>query len=176
MTTNPKQQCLQELKHALQLRGDAWRIASLATVDAAQSPQVRSVVLREVDTDAAEILIYTDKRSQKVLELAQHPHCSLLLWCPVRQQQLRMACQARFLAFAASHWQSIFGTHAVHDYATQSPPGETLADAVTFDLAKAEQNFCVIAFAVVEIDRLWLSKEGHRRQRIRADEVKEICP
>lgn len=87
MNTNPIQQCLAEVGNALTQRGDAWRIASLATVDSAGVPQVRKVVVRAVDVEACRVLVYTDRRSGKVSELTAQPLGSLLLWCAERQQQ-----------------------------------------------------------------------------------------
>lgn len=176
MNTNPIQQCLAEVGTALTQRGDAWRITSLATVDSTGVPQVRKVVVRAVDVEECLVLVYTDRRSGKVSELIAQPQCSLLLWCPERQQQIRMQCRAGLLSDVAAHWSKVSASHGVIDYATTTPPGTTLEDEVTMDLAKAEQNFCVLAFEVLSIDRLWLSREGHRRQRLSADGVQDICP
>ena len=176
MTTNPIQQCMADIGLALTQRGDAWRIASLATVDSDGLPQVRKVVVRAVDVDACRVLVYTDRRSGKVSELIAQPLCSLLLWCADRQQQVRMQCRARLLSDVNMHWARVSESHSVRDYATAMAPGTTLEDEVTMDLAQAEQNFCVLAFEVLGIDRLWLSREGHRRQRLSADGVQDICP
>lgn len=176
MNTNPIQQCLAEVGNALTQRGDAWRIASLATVDSAGVPQVRKVVVRAVDVEACRVLVYTDRRSGKFSELTAQPLGSLLLWCAERQQQVRMQCRASLLRDVAAHWSQVSANHGLRDYATVMAPGATLEDELTMDLAQAEQNFCVLAFEVLSIDRLWLSREGHRRQRLSADGVQDICP
>lgn len=176
MITNPTRDCLAEVKTALNQRGDAWRIASLATVDIQGIPQVRSVVLRDVNLTQDSIIIFTDRRSGKVADIRQQPQCSVLLWCPDRQQQWRMHCIGRVLEDNTPYWQAIANSRSIKDYATSVAPGTTLENGLTFDIVSAEQHFCVIELEVRSIDRLWLSKEGHRRQHISTDGVRDICP
>lgn len=173
---NPLQQCLHDVKQAINDPSDAWRLAGLATIDQHGHPQVRQVVLREVNTEAAHILVYTDRRSQKVFELQQQPACALLLWCPTRHQQLRLSCRARTLKENAKHWAKIEGRHSVNDYASIPAPGEDLLAPLQFDQANARDHFVVMVLQVLEIDRLWLSRKGHRRQRLSADGEYEIAP
>lgn len=173
---NSLQKCLNEIQHAINEPGDAWRLAGLGTVDARGIPQARQVVLREVCPNEGHILIYTDRRSQKVTELQQQPACTLLLWCPARQQQLRLSCHARLMNDTSNHWSKIAGKTAVADYDTVTAPGEVLLAALQHDANSARDNFAVLVLQVKEIDRLWLSKQGHRRQRLSADSDNEITP
>lgn len=173
---NPKLDCLNEIKNALQHRGDAWRIASLASVDQCGLPQVRSVVVRDVDLTQSQLMVFTDRRSPKVAELMANPQAALLLWCPTRQQQLRLSCSVAVLEGIESYWQNVAHSHGIRDYATQLAPGSDLEDGLSLDIASAAEHFCVLAFTVQTIDRLWLSREGHRRQRISTSGVQDICP
>lgn len=176
MRTNPTRECLAELSTAINQPGDAWRIGSLATIDIHGCPQVRNVVLRAIDQRQPSIIIFTDRRSGKVADLIHTPQCSLLLWCSKRQQQWRLSCKARLMEDGSAYWQGIANSRSIRDYATTPAPGTTIEEALTFDLASAANNFCVIELQVNNIDRLWLSKEGHRRQRVSADGVQDICP
>lgn len=167
---------LAEIASALEQPRDAWRIATLASINLDGLPQARQVVIREVSPDLSSMTIFTDRRSNKVAELTHQPQCSLLFWCPIRQQQLRCVCVASFEDNIKSYWENVAGRKGVLDYATEMPPGSLLEGQISFDMSRAKENFCVIKLHVKSIDRLELSREGHRRQRLSADGVEDIYP
>ena len=67
----------QELQQAAQQPGHEWRTMALATVES-QEAQARTVVLREVDGIARELVFFTDARSPKVLQMQASPQGTLL--------------------------------------------------------------------------------------------------
>lgn len=65
-------------------------IGALATVDASMRPRVRSVVCRKVEDDGC-LWITCDSRSEKVRQIAEHPHGEIVFWLPSRREQFRVA-------------------------------------------------------------------------------------
>jgi len=171
----PFYQLCSTLAQAIETRGDAWRLASLATV-ASGIPQLRSVILRSVDIDRATIQIYTDVRSSKVRELRVEPSCALMCWCPQRQQQLRLSCRTTLLMNQAECWRAL-SSQQRKDYCTIVAPGEPLSETGSqFNEDLVAQNFCVIECNITAIDWLQISSDGHRRAFITPDDSHWICP
>jgi pyridoxamine 5'-phosphate oxidase len=173
---NPKQDCMTELKKALESREHGWRTGTLANIDQDLQPQARTVVIRDVDVNHGSIFIFTDVRSPKVTQLKANPRATLVLWCPNIQQQLRLSCSVSEVHNTSDYWRQIAHSRARIDYATKYAPGSPLNADLTMNESLAEQNFCVLQLNVETIDRLWISQQGHRRQRIGADSVIDICP
>lgn len=166
----------QQLARAPRDKHHEWRTAVLATasVDGADA---RTVVLREVDASARQLMIYTDSRAGKVAQLRAQPHGTLVLWSARLGWQLRcrLACTVHEAGLAvASRWERLKLTRAAHDYLSLEAPGQVSAGAegagettrMTPPLALSERAcFAIIEAQVLEIDWLELHPEGHRRAR-----------
>lgn len=165
-----------DIEDALNTRGDAWRVGGLATI-AQNSPEVRQVILRGMDIDTGVITIFTDKRSRKVKQINDNENCGLLLWCPHRQQQIRIKASAKLKEPPTQEWLLVKSKSALLDYAGSFAPGENLTNNAWFlDEDLAAENFAVIELTIISIDRLWLNEKGHRRAFISRDEGYWIAP
>ena len=58
-----------------------WRVVGFSTAGL-KGPQVRSVILRAVNTDSHQLVFYTDRRSQKMADIAHDSRVALLFWNP----------------------------------------------------------------------------------------------
>lgn len=164
-----------DLEQALQTRGDAWRIASLATLSN-NRPELRSVILRTLDIDKHLLTIYTDRRSEKVNQLIKNPECALLCWCPIRQQQLRLSCIATIKFEQNNVWLTLSANQR-KDYATIIAPGRPLQNVnADMELGFSAQNFCVIECNINHIEWLRINSDGHLRARVSPEESQWICP
>ena len=83
------QACWQQLAACTADKAHAWRVLGLATADGGL-PDLRSVVLREVDVPARTLMFFTDARSPKVGQITAQPQATLLAWSPVLGWQLRL--------------------------------------------------------------------------------------
>ncbi len=83
------QACWQQLAACTADKAHAWRVLGLATLDGGL-PDLRSVVLREVDVPAHTLVFFTDARSPKVGQITAQPQAMLLAWSPVLSWQLRL--------------------------------------------------------------------------------------
>jgi hypothetical protein len=146
---------------------------TLATIRAG-FPSVRTVVLREVDRQHAMLLIHTDRRSGKFAELAAEAACSVHVYDPGRQVQLRIEARATLHLddeVADGRWartqhmsRVVYGSELAPGTATDDPEAAT-ADLDRIPDSERRRNFAVIALHVSAIEWLRLNPNGHRRAR-----------
>ena len=169
-----------ELALAVQGPGHAWRVAVLATRDG-QCADARSVVLRELDADARQLLIYTDARSPKLRQLAAHPSGTLVLWSAELGWQLRLSVSLEAETSGlrlSSRWALLKLTPAAQDYLSPLPPGSPL-DApagATTPARDSREHFALITASVTAVDWLELHAQGHRRARFDASGAAWLTP
>jgi pyridoxamine 5'-phosphate oxidase len=176
------------LRRASADRHHPWRVVALCT-QGADGPRARSVILRQVHEEDRRLVFYTDRRSQKVEELAQCDRVALLCWDPRHQQQLRMTGQAvvaHDTDAVAAHWAAV-PERSQLDYASPLPPGSPLSPGSPLQdgpspqagasvpgaatapdpagLVRARSHFAVLQVQVCEMDFLELDRQGHQRCR-----------
>jgi hypothetical protein len=165
-------------RHQPGAQAHAWRVGVLATRDG-DGVDARSVVLRELDSATRTLLVYTDARSPKARQIAQHPQGTLVLWSAALgwQLRLRVALTLETSGLAVlSRWARLKLTPAAHDYLSPLPPGtaidgpqggpvegHTAPHAAAHPSRESREHFAVIAAEVRAIDWLELDARGHRR-------------
>lgn len=175
-----------ELARACKDKTHAWRAPVLATVaslptvvqvgadgraSAATRPaaDARVVILREVDAGQRRLLIFTDARSEKVAQLLEHPHGTLVMWAPQLGWQLRcrveLSLETSGLA-TSSRWARIKHSPAAQDYMSPLPPGASLPAVAHVHTAPQREHFGVITAQLTSIDWFDLHADGHRRARL----------
>ncbi len=143
-----------------------FRFVCLGTLGS-EGPSMRYVVLREV-TRQLELLIYTDKRSGKVTELAQNNSVSLLFYHPSKRVQLRVSGKAHLHQgdeLASRHWDHVQG-ESLKAYGPVVPPGTPIsdpADAYNWPEHIDATNFTLIRIVPNHIDVLQLNGFEHLR-------------
>ena len=170
-----EQACWQQLAACARDKAHAWRVMGLATVDAGL-PDLRSVVIREVDAPARSLMFFTDARSPKVAQITAQPQAVLLAWSAALGWQLRLrvrlAVQTSGLA-VSSRWARLKLHPAAHDYLSPLPPGSTLDGPAgppvpPVPSRDSRSHFAVVQAAVEHIDWLELHADGHRRAQFPA--------
>lgn len=158
----------EELARSARDPSHAWRTCVLATAevdaDGVAGVDARLVVLREVDAEKRQLLIYTDSRARKVVQLRARPEATLVLWSAEIGWQLRcsLVCDIEDDGLAvSSRWARIKLSPAAQDYLSPLAPGSAL-DVQTPPVAHREY-FAVISATVQSIDWLELHSEGRRR-------------
>lgn len=161
--------CWRGLTQAAQTRDHPWRLMALATVadhgpDEPPSAELRHVVLREVEAEAATLRFFTDARSPKVAQLRRHPDATLLVWDPRPGWQLRLrvrlSVETSGLA-VSSRWARLKMSPAAHDYLSPLPPGTPVAHPLPE--RGSREHFAVVSAQVRQLDWLELHADGHRR-------------
>ena len=158
-------------------RKSDFRIAQVATVDAAGRPSIRSVVLRGFDADARVLRFHTDYRTAKVGVIRDRPQICVHFYDTREKVQLRLDCHARLHhqdAVCSSAWSALQpmsracyaqdqapGTIAAAPELATSPAGDQACDAF--------ENFAVVTARIDTLEWLYLSAAGHRRARFAWD-------
>lgn len=155
-----------ELDRSTRDKKHPWRTTVLATTDG-QDADARTVILREAVPDERLLRLYTDRRSAKVGQLAEHPIGTMVMWSPALGWQLR--CRVRMVVLdsglaVSSRWARIQLTPAAQDYLSPQAPGANLAPPPTRGSAPAALPYFAVVEARVEaMDWLELHADGHRR-------------
>ncbi len=157
-------------------RRAAARTVTLATSTAAGTPAVRTLVLRGCDAQQRVLLLHTDRRSPKFIELLQAPRCSLLVYDREQKIQLRMEALTSLHtddSLADAQWAATRPLSR-RGYGIASAPGLPIAQPAAAgvaldDVPAIEQraHFAVIRAQIVGLEWLYLSAGGHRRAQFR---------
>jgi hypothetical protein len=161
-----------ELGRAALDRHHEWRTPVLATLAADGEPDARTVVLREVDSAAQRLVIYTDARASKVQQLKARPSATLVLWSRRLGWQLRLRVHGEVLTdglAVTSRWASLRATPAARDYLSPLAPGAALPTDGGPQPAEDRAHFALIEARVQHIDWLELHRDGHRRASFDGD-------
>lgn len=143
---------------------------SLGTVDASGAPRVRTVVLRQVDAAQRRLQIHTDRRSNKLAEIAANPAVTLHGYDSGAKVQLRLrgtatvhddavadAAWARTRHFSRACYRIDPGPGSALD----APDGYALPEPEDPEVGR--EIFRVIRVTVTELEWLYLAAQGHRR-------------
>ncbi|HJV67777.1 pyridoxamine 5'-phosphate oxidase family protein [Ideonella sp.] len=169
-----------ELAAAAAAPGHPWRTAVLATADpvAEAGCDARTVVLREIDVEAQELVFFTDARSPKVGQIEQRPEAVMVMWSAPLGWQLRLAVtlgiETSGLA-VSSRWARLKMTPAAQDYLSPLPPGTPLNHPCEPERG-SRGHFAVVTASVRRIDWLTLDPEGQRRALFDAAGARWVQP
>lgn len=147
---------------------------NVATVDANQRPQVRTVVLQEAYPLSRQLDFYTDARSQKWAELKAHNPIALHFHSNRHRVQIRLAGLACFRGEQARSvaWKRLHeGAKGL--YAQSIRPGLPIAapqdgsPSILTGKNQAYAKFAVVNIQIESLDWLELDREIHRRALFR---------
>ena len=169
--------CWTFLSSAVHDRNCGWRLPVLAT-SAADVPQQRIVVLREVVTAQRQIFAHTDVRSTKVAAIRANANVSWLFYDSVRQIQLRLNGTATVQvdpSLTGWLWDQEPAA-SLRGYLAPCPPGTIRGEPETnlpanvrdeiparADLMAGRKNFAVISHATTMAEILVLRPGGNLR-------------
>ena len=147
-----------------------FRTAALATLGDDGAVTARTVVVRVVRPDAAEITFHTDRRSDKFAGLRAEPRCAMLFWDAGDKVQVRLQTRATLHtddAVADALWATT-PAPARAMYASALAPGTALPAPSLTPPPKAgdgRAHFAAVRCVVESIDWLYLHPVAHRRAR-----------
>jgi pyridoxamine 5'-phosphate oxidase len=172
-----------ELKKAVNDRNHAFKLPVISTINGNQ-PNLRTVVLRNAETEPLTLTFYTDSRSQKVEELKSNRNLTWLFWDAETQTQVKVVSQAKMEQGTRRNqeiWESMhIGSRAA--YLTRSAPStaQTMSSnglPLDFFEKELEQNneyFTIVDCIVSEVEWLQLSRGNNLRARFSIDKEKEM--
>ena len=167
MTDQSLQDLWQQAWDALAARRDA-RLWSLATVDQAGQPTVRTVVLRDADRDAGTVTFHTDLRSAKVGQLRTQPAVGLMCWIAPLDLQFRGQATARIAAGDAvmDEWAKV-PDPSREAYGTTPAPATPIAGPLAYDKPADPDSFAVLTCRLDGVDLTSLAQPHRRAQYAR---------
>ncbi len=166
------------LDNGARTRTHPFHTGVLATISNG-APQVRTVVLRKVISEARTLMFHTDYRSQKISELTENSNISWLFYDAEARVQLRLS------GIATVHYQDALAEIQWKNTKLLSrrcylsmPPSTTLTEPKsglpesllkrnpTLEESEAGwENFTVVETHIHAIDWLWLNSSGHQRAK-----------
>jgi len=158
------EQLKNELVSGIKKRGHPFRYFTLATVDVLNQPQSRTVVLREVNKDL-ELFFFTDKRSQKIIQLQTNAKVSALFYHPRKLVQVQLTGSAALVQeedYINSFWSTVTEA-SKKDYTTSKAPGSTIQRPEEVTYLEENHHFSVIKIVPESIAYLRLKKPNHIR-------------
>jgi len=168
--------CWRELERASRDSAHEWHLMGVATLDG-DGPDLRTVVLREVDDRGNRLVFYTDSRSPKVAQIATCAKGVLLVWSRRLGWQLRMRATLTVETGGrqvAGRWAQFRLRDAAQDYLSPLPPGAPL-EGVEPEPASRDY-FAVVTAHVYAIDWLELHADGRRRAAFDENGMRWVTP
>lgn len=155
----------------------AWRLPALAT-QSDSGPRVRTIVLRDVNTDARTLVFHTDKRSPKVKQLQSDNRVSLVFYnhesglqiCVAGTASINtndVAADEQWHKTPASSRRAYLGPHAPGaklDFVGVNLPDDVVGRIPTEnELEPARENFAILQVVAKQLDWLNLNRDGNTR-------------
>ena len=158
-----------------------YHLFALSTIDA-NSPDVRTVVLRNVNKNKYSISFHTDIRSPKFKQITKNPNVSVLFYDVQARTQIRMIGTASICGdedMLKSLWGKL-SKESKDCYMGEVPPSGPLHGRTTINKIKETNpddgynNFARVTIHVSKMDVLLLHHLGHRRIEFKLDGKKPV--
>lgn len=156
-------------------RKHPFRTPVFCTVSPTLHPRSRTLVLRNVLRDEARLWCYTDRRSQKAVDISTNPKVAWTFWSPKQQLQVNVAGTAAWLNEGrANQFFKSMPKHGRKAYATLSAPGSPQQELTSglpdnwedIDIEATKYAAAYFGVLVTQMERLevlQLSRSGHQR-------------
>ena len=158
-----------------------YHLFALSTIDA-NSPDLRTVVLRNVNKNKYSISFHTDIRSPKFKQITKNPNVSVLFYDVQARTQIRMIGTASICGdedMLKSLWGKL-SKESKDCYMGKVPPSGPLHGRTTINKIKETNpddgynNFARVTIHVSKMDVLLLHHLGHRRIEFKLDGKKPV--
>ncbi|SDM82842.1 pyridoxamine 5'-phosphate oxidase family protein [Kriegella aquimaris] len=166
MTQEIFKEIKEELNEAISGQKHPFRFCTLGTVGLENIARLRTVVLRNVDTNL-QLTFYTDTRSKKIVHIKENKKVSLLFYHPEKLIQIRIEGLATIVKdrmILEKNWKDV-GSANRKDYKTKTAPGSGISDPSQIEYLEDSHYFCMVAVEPFKIEYLKLQQPHHLRVR-----------
>ncbi|MCA3286967.1 MAG: pyridoxamine 5'-phosphate oxidase family protein [Roseomonas sp.] len=172
------QEAFRLLANAVSDRRSPLHTPTLASLDDAGAPSLRTVVLRGFDVDARSLRFHTDRRSDKARGIAQDPRVMMHFYDAALHIQIRVAGRAALHlddAVADAAWAASRSSSRMC-YAAPDAPSAVVAapPAAPQDSDIGRPHFAAVVIGFHRLEWLWLAAAGHQRARFIWDEAGKL--
>jgi pyridoxine/pyridoxamine 5'-phosphate oxidase len=157
------EETLRELVNGHVKKRHPFRYFVLATIENGR-PTQRTVVLRKTLPDQS-LVLYTDKRTQKIKDLQKNSDFSALFYDAKKLLQIRIEGKAELItdtAQIASYWHTVQAASR-KDYTTALAPGTPIENPDEVGHLLTENYFCPVKLVPQTIEYLRLQRPNHVR-------------
>ena len=158
------QQCKDQWIRSKHQKKHPFRTLTLATVNAAGVPQMRTVVLRDFDAQKMHFVVYTDDRSGKAKDLLLQPQAQLLFYDPKKLWQIQVDASCIRRSSDPKVYQQI-PARSQKDYTTILAPGTPIDNPEDVDYTAENPHFLQLTFEAQRIESLKLKRPVHVRSQ-----------
>ncbi len=136
---------------------------ALGTVSIDGQPEVRTVVLRDVDPKTRSLELYTDLQSDKITSLRNNPKAAIHLWDADLALQIRVQADVTILTGDAvmDRWNAV-PDHSKNSYGITPAPGQPIPESTAYTKKPDPAVFAVLSCQATHIDAVYLG-DIHRR-------------
>lgn len=169
------QEAFRLLADAVPNRRSAFHTPTIASLDDAGAPSLRTIVLRGFDAEARTLRFHTDRRSDKARGIARDPRVMMHFYDAALHIQLRVAgCAVLHLedAVADAAWAASRSSSRMC-YAAPDASGAVVPvpPAAPQDAEIGRPHFAAVVIGFHRLEWLWLAAAGHQRARFIWDDV-----
>ena len=154
---------MRELVNGHSKKRHPFRYFVLATNENGK-PRQRTVVLRKTLLDLS-LVIYTDKRTQKIKDIQNNSEFSALFYDSKKLLQIRIEGKAELITDKqqiATYWQTVQES-SKKDYTTNRAPGTSIKNPDDVGYEPKENYFCPVKLIPNTIEYLRLKRPNHLR-------------
>lgn len=172
------QEAFRLLANAVPDRRSPLHTPTLASLDDAGAPTLRTVVLRGFDADERRLRFHTDRRSDKARGIARDPRVMMHFYDAALHIQLRVAGRATLHlddAVADAAWAASRASSRMC-YAAPDASGAIVPIPPTApkDSDIGRPHFAAVVIGFHRLEWLWLAAAGHQRARFSWDEAGQL--
>lgn len=169
------QEAFRLLADAVPNRRSAFHTPTIASLDDAGAPSLRTIVLRGFDAEARTLRFHTDRRSDKARGIARDPRVMVHFYDAALHIQLRVAgCAVLHLedSVADAAWAASRSSSRMC-YAAPDASGAVVPvpPAAPQDAEIGRPHFAAVVIGFHRLEWLWLAAAGHQRARFIWDDV-----
>jgi pyridoxine/pyridoxamine 5'-phosphate oxidase len=157
------EEVIRELVNGHSKKRHPFRYFVLATNENGK-PRQRTVVLRKTLLDSS-LVIYTDKRTQKIKDIENNSEFSALFYDSKKLLQIRVEGKAELMTDKeqiADYWHTVQASSR-KDYTTNISPGTPIKNPDNVDYVLNENYFCPVKLVPNTIEYLRLKRPNHLR-------------
>mgnify|MGYP005838448059 CR=1 FL=1 len=144
-----------------------FRSFAFSTIDDKSRPAVRTMILRHWFAQDKTLILYTDKRSDKIAHLKKKSLGELMFYDRERLIQIRCLCDIKMLDYKTLENKTGLSPD-IKDakvYKTDKPPGTAVKHKKVGFNENAKEMFCALACFIKEIDWVALEDNGNKRAK-----------
>lgn len=172
------QEAFRLLADAVPNRRSPFHTPTIASLDDAGAPSLRTVVLRGFDADPRRLRFHTDRRSDKARGIARDPRVMMHFYDAALHIQLRVAGHATLHlddAVADAAWVTSRSSSRMC-YAAPDASGAIVPvpPAAPTDSEIGRPHFAAVVIGFHRLEWLWLAAAGHQRARFIWDEAGQL--